>query len=418
MLGRRPATELLPVAALSEVSSTEFEPEQLHTSETWIRHSKGWQSQGGASVRHPYRAFPTQKEFCVPPGHGRTTRIELIGVFAITTEVDEVFGTRGARIDLQFDDGSSDHIDLIHGRHYCDSRLGPTVCLVPGDGTSLETVGSATARGEKHRVDALRIDVPEDRKLASFRFRDLGTPASFVLFDARLQTLPQHGCPFHSSAQGVALTEIPAIVRVMDRSRMKSAVESLRSHLTALHDLDEARGISLTFLAMVVAASLESGGSRDMHVFQLQAARAVDSVETVAQVANLIEGLIRDAVPQLFCEQKGQNDVLMDKAMAYVNRNFAKQLRDSDVANVVGLSTSHFRHLFKEATGQPFHQFLLALRLERAKTMICQDNVSVTEAARAAGFGALSHFSRAFVDRFAVRPSEVKAIGLYLELSE
>jgi AraC family transcriptional regulator len=97
--------------------------------------------------------------------------------------------------------------------------------------------------------------------------------------------------------------------------------------------------------------------------------------------------------------------------LALVERNFARQLTDASIAQQLGLSTSHFRYLFRQATGQPFHKYLIALRLEKARQMLIEEDSAVGAVARAVGFTGLAHFTRAFVLRFNATPSTVRRGG-------
>ena len=81
------------------------------------------------------------------------------------------------------------------------------------------------------------------------------------------------------------------------------------------------------------------------------------------------------------------------------------------MAQQLGLSTSHFRYLFKQATGQPFHKYLVSLRLEKARRMLVEQGLPVSTVAKAVGFSALSHFSRAFAQRFSVSPTSLRRGG-------
>lgn len=94
--------------------------------------------------------------------------------------------------------------------------------------------------------------------------------------------------------------------------------------------------------------------------------------------------------------------------MAIVERHYAKDLTDAMVAAQLGLSTSHFRFLFRQATGHPFHKYVVALRLEKAKQMLIEQEIPVSQIATAVGFTGLSHFSRAFTQRFSASPSHIR----------
>jgi AraC family transcriptional regulator len=162
---------------------------------------------------------------------------------------------------------------------------------------------------------------------------------------------------------------------------------------------------------MVTAATLEMGGSRHMHRVQLEAARELDRLEDPAQIAVTARRYVEGVADSLLKPAPSPSSYLVDRALAMVERNFARDLTDAAVAAQLGLSTSHFRFLFRETTGQPFHKYLVALRLEKARQMLLADEVPVSVVAKAVGFAGLSHFSRAFTQRFSVSPTSIRRQG-------
>ena len=83
---------------------------------------------------------------------------------------------------------------------------------------------------------------------------------------------------------------------------------------------------------------------------------------------------------------------------------------DSDLtlaalATESGYSRAHFARMFKAATGQTPHRYLLELRLARAQSMLTDRASSLTDIALACGFSSHAHLSTAFRARFGVAPS-------------
>ena len=68
----------------------------------------------------------------------------------------------------------------------------------------------------------------------------------------------------------------------------------------------------------------------------------------------------------------------------------------SRLAHECGLSSSHFARAFKESTGLAPHQWLTQKRVERARTLLAQTKMELTDIALACGFVDQSHFSRVF----------------------
>ena len=73
---------------------------------------------------------------------------------------------------------------------------------------------------------------------------------------------------------------------------------------------------------------------------------------------------------------------------------------------MTGLSSSHFRMLFKEFTGLSAVQFQNRLKIDKAKDLILSGSCNVTEAASAVGFDNVYYFSRLFRKLTGKNPSE------------
>jgi len=368
-----------------------------------------WQSNGGPHRGHPARSLPFSMEAKIDPDNGQLLRLHVIGVFALhAAKNEESAGTLGASIQLNNSRDTVFRQDLLNGRHYRDARDLTPISEVNGDGTSLKTIGSCIAGGSPARVDAFTIDIPPEVTVESFRFKDLGSPASFVLFDVLFEHELSKGCPFHVHSGGISLGEIGSSIRIGDRVKFTKALEQMEVAILATEDLDEARGEALTFLAVVTAATIEVGGTREMHRTLLESAREFDSINSIQQIAEAVKRRATVVSALVFKEIQGPSSYLVDRALAMVERNYAKNLTDASVAATLGLSTSHFRYLFRETTGQPFHKFLVSLRLEKARQMLVEQEIAVSVVAKAVGFAGLSHFSRAFTQRFQVSPTSIR----------
>ena len=80
----------------------------------------------------------------------------------------------------------------------------------------------------------------------------------------------------------------------------------------------------------------------------------------------------------------------------------------SQAAAAIGLSTSRFRHLFKQQTGVTFSQFVKSTRLASAGLLLSNTFLSVKEVAVRSGFSDISHFVRDFELRYGQSPSKFR----------
>lgn len=220
--------------------------------------------------------------------------------------------------------------------------------------------------------------------------------------------MAERKCPFHSENPGIALQDVGALVRIGDRARFHMALEQLLAGVRFMeHDLDSARGQALAFLAMCLSAVLELGEGSQRHRFLLDASRKLDKQTSIAAIAETAEQLANELCEPFF-NRRSANDDMIDRALLFIGRNFNRPLDDALIAKKLGLSTSHFRHLFRQVTGQPFLRYLVSLRLERAREMLMNGSKSVSEVALEVGFSNATTFSRAFSRRFLYAPSDLR----------
>ena len=79
------------------------------------------------------------------------------------------------------------------------------------------------------------------------------------------------------------------------------------------------------------------------------------------------------------------------------------------LAAVSGVSEAHFARSFKAAFGAPPHRYLLSCRIERAKALLRDTNLAITDVAFQTGWESLGTFGRVFRDITGESPSDLRA---------
>ena len=79
------------------------------------------------------------------------------------------------------------------------------------------------------------------------------------------------------------------------------------------------------------------------------------------------------------------------------------------LARVSGVSEAHFARSFKQAFGVPPHRYLLTRRVERAKALLRDTDLSITEIAFQTGWESLGTFGRTFRDITGESPGAIRA---------
>jgi transcriptional regulator GlxA family with amidase domain len=79
------------------------------------------------------------------------------------------------------------------------------------------------------------------------------------------------------------------------------------------------------------------------------------------------------------------------------------------LARVSSVSEAHFARSFKDAFGLPPHRYLLTRRIERAKSLLRDTDVSITDIAFQTGWKSLGTFGRTFRDITGESPGDLRA---------
>lgn len=97
------------------------------------------------------------------------------------------------------------------------------------------------------------------------------------------------------------------------------------------------------------------------------------------------------------------------KAMQYMERNYgATSLSLEDAAEAAGLSAARLSTSFKSETGMAFTDYLVRLRMEKAKGLMRNPNMKIYEIAMACGYENIPYFSTAFKRYTGCTPSEYR----------
>lgn len=83
-------------------------------------------------------------------------------------------------------------------------------------------------------------------------------------------------------------------------------------------------------------------------------------------------------------------------ALDYIKLHYMEPITLDDIAKLLKLSYSRTYHLFKEATGRTFKEYVGFLRLQQAKRLLAETDLTVTEVMLQCGYQSHTPFYRAF----------------------
>lgn len=125
--------------------------------------------------------------------------------------------------------------------------------------------------------------------------------------------------------------------------------------------------------------------------------------------------ICRTIIQDILCQLIVVNDVVVhntshygkiDEVKQYINKNYLRTITVEELAELTGLSTSHFRKIFREVVGMSATQYAIYLRINKAKDLLASGSANVSEAAFQSGFKDIYYFSAMFKKVTGENPSK------------
>lgn len=98
----------------------------------------------------------------------------------------------------------------------------------------------------------------------------------------------------------------------------------------------------------------------------------------------------------------------LKQVLSFIEDQLAEDLSLDQIAAVAGVSPSHLKSLFRQAVGLPVHQYVIQRRIQRARALLTQDNLTMAEIAAATGFAHQSHLARHIRRATGLAPNDLR----------
>ncbi|MGN0458373.1 MAG: helix-turn-helix domain-containing protein [Eubacterium sp.] len=111
-------------------------------------------------------------------------------------------------------------------------------------------------------------------------------------------------------------------------------------------------------------------------------------------------------------KSKGENsyDDIIQNVKEYIAENLNERLTVNKLAELANMSASHFSRVFKQHTGFSPYDYILILRLNRAKYLLQVTDMTVASIAYEIGFNSESNFIYFFTENEGVSPGKFRKL--------
>ncbi|MHA4811734.1 helix-turn-helix domain-containing protein [Flavitalea flava] len=99
----------------------------------------------------------------------------------------------------------------------------------------------------------------------------------------------------------------------------------------------------------------------------------------------------------------------IDQSITYVQDHFMKDFTSTDLAEIFSLPIRKLQQGIKKKTGMGLHDYLIKVRMENAKLLLSDFDLSVKEIANKIGYKTPSHFGDYFKKTQGLTPSQYRS---------
>lgn len=106
-----------------------------------------------------------------------------------------------------------------------------------------------------------------------------------------------------------------------------------------------------------------------------------------------------------FLQKRHINKIILN-AMKYIDNNYSSEIALEDIAREVAVTPNYFSRLFKEETGENYIEYLTKVRINKAKQLMENTNISIKEICYMIGYNDPNYFSRLFKKIEKISPTD------------
>ena len=173
-------------------------------------------------------------------------------------------------------------------------------------------------------------------------------------------------------------------------------------------NLEEVKLRVLQVLTNIDRAAYYAGANpSELFTLNMDIVHSIMKVTSRKQIICMAKARLKNCI-SLVPEKDFGDAKKMKKALEYIREHCVSDILRSEVADVIGCSSSHLSRMFTKITGSTFKEFLLKCKIEKAKEILQDTDIPVTEVAHQVGYSDPNYFTSTFRRLTGITPSQYR----------
>lgn len=197
----------------------------------------------------------------------------------------------------------------------------------------------------------------------------------------------------------------------MDDAGCKAAVEDIFRTISSRHNLsmEELQMISLNLILSGIRkipfVQFQMNQYLGKNIFSLE---SISKFQTMEQLKNWIINTLRGMNELMLKDHLPEKKDVIQEAKEFIAKNFNREIGLNELSERFFINPYYFSQLFKKKTGETYQNYLIGLRVERAKKLLEETDLKIYEVCELVGYSDANHFNKVFERTTGMKPSEYR----------
>ncbi|WP_165444949.1 helix-turn-helix domain-containing protein [Gracilibacillus phocaeensis] len=204
-----------------------------------------------------------------------------------------------------------------------------------------------------------------------------------------------------------------SMINALKSANFTIILQSLDELFTFIKTFDNypfsfAQHMILELVTSITHKSSELGLKDKSDEEDLDLYHTITQFDTLVQLENWVTKYMEDLIDVLKAQLTKEDLDISTQIMEYVKKNYHNEISLNGIANELSLDYAYISRLFKQKTGMKFMEYVISLRLAKAKDLLIHSSLSVKDIGKSVGYVNAHSFIRIFKKNEGTTPGKYR----------
>lgn len=200
-------------------------------------------------------------------------------------------------------------------------------------------------------------------------------------------------------------------VRSRDKEGSQTLLNQILAHIYVSNNNNiEAIKPRITELIVVISRAAVDAGADINEIFLINEnfTANIEEFTNLEDLSAWVSNMLQRFISFTFEFDKVKHADAVYKVIEYIKSNYRKHMSLEDIAASTYLSKTYLSSLFKKETGYSISEYINIVRIDRSKSLLMEENMSIIEIANLCGFEDQSYFTKVFKHIVGITPKKYR----------